>query len=177
MDARQSCLDVLASRFPSVQTIRCDLNFPDQLPRESFEVVHCYGILYHLERPADLIRYLGEICSDFTVLETCVQGHEVGVEIVDEVLGDYTQSSTGRGCRPGRKWVFEELKKHFPFVYVTTTQPNHVEFPTNWLDLSDAPPLIRSVFVASKRALGLPTLTTVLVDKQERYRSLAAKAN
>lgn len=52
VDARQECLDVLRQRYPEVTTVQCDLNSPEKLlGLGSFDVVHCYGILYHLERP------------------------------------------------------------------------------------------------------------------------------
>jgi SAM-dependent methyltransferase len=50
VDVRQICLDFLAQRFPGVRTMRCDLNEPGPL-RDfgTFDIVHCCGILYHLE--------------------------------------------------------------------------------------------------------------------------------
>src|ERR1019366_1504863 len=81
---------------------------------------------------------------------------------------DFTQSSTGRGCRPTREWVFEALGGYFPFVYQTHTQPNHPEFPIDWKHLTYAPPLLRAVFVASKQPLDLPSLSPRLLDVQQR---------
>jgi hypothetical protein len=169
VDARQECLDVLAQRFAGVRTLLCDLNAPACLPDIGiFDIVHCYGILYHLEDPATLLAYMGQVCSGFAIVETCVSADTTGpVQLVDEVREDYTQSLTGRGCRPARRWVFETLRMFFPFVYHTRTQPLHPEFPINWHDLSGAPPLIRAIFVASKRLLDLPSLSPVLLDIQE----------
>ncbi len=49
VDARQDCLDVLKQRYPGAKAELCDLNDPAALgPLGSFEVIHCYGILYHL---------------------------------------------------------------------------------------------------------------------------------
>jgi hypothetical protein len=168
VDSRQACLNMQMQRFPYVQTVLSDLNFPAPLrDLGTFEVIHCYGILYHLEKAADLISYMGEACSGFAIVETCVSA-DAGDHVVSEESEDYTQSSTGRGCRPTRKWVFEQLGRSFPFVYQTRTQPPNPEFPTNWNDLTDAPPLVRAVFVASKHPLDLPTLSAVLLDEQEQ---------
>ena len=168
VDSRQACLNMLMQRFPDVQTVLCDLNFPARLrDLGTFDVIHCYGILYHLEKPADLISYMGEACSGVAVVETCVSA-DAHDHVVSEESEDYTQSSTGRGCRPTRKTVFEQLRCSFPFVYQTRTQPPNPEFPTNWNDLTDAPPLVRVVFVASKHPLDLPTLSAVLLDDQEQ---------
>jgi len=170
VDARQDCLDVLKQRYPAVQTELCDLNDPAPLgPLGVFEVIHCYGILYHLEEPSQLIRYMGEASSGLAIVETCVQAGKTQTAVtVDETIEDFTQSSTGQGCRPTREWVFEALGRGFPFVYQTQTQPNHPEFPIDWKDLTNAPPLVRAVFVASKQPLDLPSLSPRLLDVQRR---------
>jgi len=171
VDARQDCLDCLKERYPDAGTRLCDLNEPSPLADlGTFDVVHCYGILYHLENPASLIGYIAEACRGIAIVETCVVAADSGdVNHIEEAAGDYTQSSTGRGCRPGRRWVFEELRRVFPFVYHTRTQPNHPEFPLDWYDLNGAPPLVRAVFVASKQPLNLPSLSPILLDVQEPF--------
>jgi SAM-dependent methyltransferase len=171
VDSRQECLDALVQRFPGVRALRCDLNEPDPL-RElgSFDVVHCYGILYHLEKPELLLRYMGEACTGVAIVETCVSAaRTASIESVNEIHADYTQSSTGHASRPTRQWVFEELGRYFQFVYHTKTQPAHPEFPTDWNNLQGTPPLIRSVFVASKTPLELPALSSKLLDVQSRF--------
>ncbi len=170
VDARQDCLDVLKQRHPGVQTVLCDLNAPARLhDLGPFDVIHCYGILYHLEDPSRLLAYMGEACSGLAIVQTCVLGDKGRrVDLVEETVADYTQSSTGRGCRPTREWVYEELGRFFPCVYHTRTQPNHPEFPVDWNALGSAPPLIRSIFVASKHPLDVPTLSPELLDVQER---------
>jgi len=170
VDSRQECLDALAQRFPDVRTKRCDLNEPDLLVALGrFDIVHSYGILYHLEKPEALLRYIGEACTGVAVVETCVSAARTSaVDFKDEIRADYTQSSTGRASRPTRQWVFEELGRYFPFVYHTKTQPAHPEFPTDWNNLQGTPPLIRAVFVASKMPLDLPTLSSKLLDVQSR---------
>ena len=172
VDARQECLNLLKERFPGVRTVLCDLNAPGQLTDlGAFDVIHCYGILYHLENPSHLLAYMGQACNGLAIVETCVlPDSDSKVQLVNEALEDYTQSSTGRGCRPTRKWVFAELRASFPFVYHTRTQPLHPEFPVDWNDLSGAPALIRSIFVASKYALDLTSLSPTLLDVQGHAR-------
>jgi SAM-dependent methyltransferase len=170
VDARQDCLDMLQRRYPDAQTVLCDLNDPAALSDLGvFDAIHCYGILYHLEEPIRLIRYMGEVCTGLAVVETCVRGDQSqSAGIVAEASEDFTQSSTGVGSRPTRAWVFEALGSCFPFVYQTQTQPNHPEFPVDWRDLSHATPLTRAVFVASKQPLDMPSLQARLGDVQHR---------
>jgi hypothetical protein len=168
VDSRQECLDELVRRFPGVQTIRCDLNEPEPLKEAGrFDIIHCYGILYHLETPGKLLACMGEVCDGIAIVETCVSPESGSkVEVVEEVDEDYTQSSTGHGSRPTRQWVFEKLREFFPYVYQTRSQPVHPEFPVNWSDVSGAPPLIRAVFVGSKRPLELPSLSPEITNQQ-----------
>ena len=74
----------------------------------------------------------------------------------------------------GRKWEYNmfpfswnELKKHFPHVYMTVTQPNHEQFAIDWTAPDKHPvKLVRAVFVASRHALDSDQLTTSIPDHQ-----------
>jgi SAM-dependent methyltransferase len=176
VDGREECLNALRIRFPQVRTLQLDLNHPAGLRAMGwFEVIHCYGLLYHLEKPEALIETIGRLCTDFAVIETCLSvGDVAGVEFADET-DDYTQSLTRKGCRPTRPWMFDTLRRSFPFVYVTRTQPDHPEFPNEWDVPLDHLKNIRSVFVASQRQMPLPTLSPECLDHQERFNPGGAK--
>src|SRR6266536_3069634 len=59
-EARQENLRLLRQRYPSADVRRLDLEDPVTLPGAPFDVVYCYGTLYHLSRPAPAIRYLSD---------------------------------------------------------------------------------------------------------------------
>lgn len=125
---------------------------PDQV--ESCQIVHCYGLLYHLSKPAPAITWMAEHCTEMLLLETCVSmGDEVALRRVAESAADPSQALRGEGVRPTRRWVFEELKKNFPHVYIPRTQPNHPEFPLDWSAPRAGDVLSRAVFVATREAL------------------------
>jgi len=169
-DARVECIDQIRRHFPSVRTAVVDMNNPRELTTFGiFEIVHCYGLLYHLEDPATAIRALAAACTDLLLLETCVSPRGSGINRTPEIQADYTQSITGAGCRPGRKWVFETLRKYFPFVYQTCTQPAHEEFPTDWTALPRDAGLMRIVTVSSRHELQNPLLSDALLDHQDRF--------
>ena len=169
-DAREECLQELKTRFPQVQTLRIDMDHPQELLRAgTFDIVHCYGLLYHLESPEAAIAAMSQACSNLLLLETCVsEGSGHFINVVEEVRGDFTQSIEGRGCRPTRSWVFDTLKRYFPYVYQTRTQPNHPEFPTDWTNIPADHGLIRIVLVASRRPCDLHVLSPVLLDRLDR---------
>jgi hypothetical protein len=167
IDARDECLEPLRQRYPQVRTWKRDLNRRDALRGLGhFEVIHCYGLLYHLEYPEILIAAMREACCGFSIIETnLTPGRDESVLYVDEVT-DSTQSLTNRGCRPTRAWVFRELRKYFPYVYLTRTQPENPQFPLDWTRSLDDIPIIRSVFVAAVHEMSLPALSPELLDRQ-----------
>lgn len=134
---------------------------------ERFDIVYCYGLLYHVGDPALVIRLMAERCSGLLLLETAVSfGAEEAVNVVTEP-DQVHQAFHGIGCRPTRPWLLTCLKQHFEHVYVPVTQPAHAEFPSDW---SAAPQtaLTRAVFIAARRPLDLPTLLDYLPDKQPK---------
>ncbi len=170
-EARQENLRLLRKRYPSADVRRLDLEDPVTLPGAPFDVVYCYGTLYHLSRPAPAIRYLSDNCSRTLLLETCVSfGDELTVNRTPEDRRAPSQALSGTGCRPTRPWMMRELQKHFEFVYVPVTQPNHDEFPIDWTrrDRHGAV-LARAVFVASRSHVESPLLATELPAEQRRH--------
>lgn len=155
-DARPKNLKVLRARYPHLRVERLDLDFPQNgAIDQSFDIVHCYGLLYHLSRPAEAIEFMARHCRRMLLLETVVSpGNKETILFCKEAVRNPTQSASGQGCRPGRNWVFDQLRRHFEFVYMPTTQPNHEEFPLDWAAL---PPetrvLSRAVYVASRQAI------------------------
>lgn len=135
-----------------------------------FDVVHCYGLLYHLSNPARLFASTSRV-GNRLLLETCVSfGDEGRTNGCEEDRAIFSQALHGKGCRPTRQWIFEKLKLQYEYVYATKTQPRHPEFPTEW----DAPdnlrqPLSRAVFIASHSSISNPNLLTELPDRQVRW--------
>jgi ubiquinone/menaquinone biosynthesis C-methylase UbiE len=133
----------------------------------SFDIIHCYGILYHLSNPKPFLESISSK-ANLLLLETCVSPDhcEYGPHIVQENKKDPTQAISGMGCRPVRKWIFDVLKDKFNYVYLPKTQPNHPEFPKIWteMDKQESNGLIRAVFIASQIELLNENLTERIID-------------
>jgi Methyltransferase domain len=174
-EARQDNLRVLADRYPGERIAHLDLENPQPLPGMPFDVVHCYGLLYHLGNPAAALQFLAEHCRRILFLETCVSfGDDKSVHLVAEQITDPTQAVSGTGCRPTRPWLFEQLQLHFPHVYCPITQPNHDEFPLDWTapkqhQAKHGHGLVRAVFVASRSPLQNDQLSPHLLDTQSAH--------
>jgi SAM-dependent methyltransferase len=152
-----------------VKIVDFDLE-PEKLEKFGrFDLVHCYGLLYHLARPARFLSVVSRV-GECLLLETAVTfGNEPTLNPCREMSSKPSQALHGEGCRPTRKWVFDELKLLYPYVYVTRTQPRHRDFPTDWTrSVPDGPPL-RSVFVASHSPIHNSNLLTELPLQQARW--------
>jgi hypothetical protein len=139
--------------------------------RDPFDVVHCYGLLYHLGKPAEALTFLIENATSMLFLETCVSfGESEEVNLVSEPQADLTQAYSATGCRPTRPWVFNRLRELFAHVYVPTTQPCHPEFPLDWTNRKEhTADLQRAVFIASRQKLENEFLSTSLIMHQTRH--------
>jgi hypothetical protein len=163
-EPREDNLNVIRRRFNSdpnvaVEQLNLDGAFPAAAPR--YDVVYCYGVLYHLSRPGEALAWMCDRAAGLLLLETCVSfSGEDKPFPVSEKASLQSQAITGAGCRPSRVWVMNRLREKMPQVYVTATQPWHEEFPLDWTapGPTSSTGLARAVFVASRAPLNLPTL-------------------
>lgn len=171
-EARKENLKILRSRYPGIEVRHLDVEKADPGFRETFDVVYCYGCLYHLQHPGAAIEVMARHCGKLLLMETCVSYADAELlNPCDENPGDPTQSVSGHGCRPTRKWVYNQLKKYFEFVYLPKTQPWHEQFPLDWTTAPPENKLTRAIFVASREKLNNGCLTEGIPLKQERQRS------
>ena len=163
-DARPENVLALRQRFPDCRIDRLDLSGAGATLNERFEVVHAYGLLYHVRDPESAIRFMSSCCEGVLLLETVVHPSSDGPNVVAEDARDPTQAADGLGCRPGRSWLFHILRSHFSHVYVPITQPRHEEFPLDW-DAVHAARHARAIFVCSRAPLPLSSLREELVSR------------
>lgn len=172
-DVRPENLKILEKRFSghmNVEIRALDLNYSQNLGRE-FDVIHCYGLLYHLQDPRQGLEFLAEHCNDLLLLESCVSyGQGAEINLITESSNSSDQAYSGTGCRPTRAWIWNTLKELFPYVYMTRTQPAHEQFPLDWDSRPvDSGNLSRMIFIGSRSCLDSnPELYNSLENKQFR---------
>jgi SAM-dependent methyltransferase len=170
-DARPSLVRFIRKRY-GIRAEQLDVESePDRLEQFGrFDILHCYGLLYHLSDPDGFLRYASRI-ADCLILETCVSpGSDFSLNPVTENATIPSQAFHGRGCRPTRRWIFETLNRYYEHVYTTKTQPHHQEFPVDWSTVSCEPAtLSRAVFLASHQAVQNSKLTTTLPMKHRDW--------
>jgi hypothetical protein len=173
-DSRKENVAEMRRRHPDRNVAQLDLEHSDEiLAAGAFDIVFCYGTLYHLSDPEQTLRALAEV-SSLILLETCcTPGDTEDVNIVSEQLTVRNQSNSGRGCRPTRPWVLRQVRDCWGHGYLPLTQPDHGEFPLAWSDLQhEVRPTenTRAILVGSRSALDNPLLTEDIPETQSRYR-------
>jgi SAM-dependent methyltransferase len=123
------------------------------------QVVFCYGLLYHLDDPVKAIADMASRCAETLLLETSVSDRDDDwISFNKEDAQNVTNSVTGRGCLPTRRWVLNRLREHFAHVYWPTAQPEHDQFRLDRPDGPERKRRSRAVFVASRTPLAGPLL-------------------
>lgn len=164
-EVRDENLEIIRQRFPHLTTLRLDMEKPPEFNGLQYDIVHCYGLLYHVENPIVSLEYLSKCCKGMLFLETCVSTNiDLGVNKIEE-LDDQTQAFSRIGSRPTRQLIWEYLRNLFPYVYMPKTQPAHEEFPLNW-EAPDLSNLTRSVFIASRAKIESDLLSEDLLMLQ-----------
>jgi 2-polyprenyl-3-methyl-5-hydroxy-6-metoxy-1,4-benzoquinol methylase len=93
LEGRLENVEILKSRFPSVETLWLGLDDDETSDLGRFEIVYAYGLLYHLADPRRAITRMSAWCSDLLLLETCVSFRvEAAVNAVGEDAADLSQS-------------------------------------------------------------------------------------
>lgn len=185
VDARQSVIEEHVNRYPHRKNRLkvIDLNMPGALSDlGNFDLVFCYGLLYHLGNPKMAIKNMAKVGKTLIVCTLSNPVDNMAINYCSEDKSDANQSYCGKSCRPARDWVMRELYKFYKYVYHTKTQPRHIEFPLNWPQHyhEDYHPNIstyntRAVFVASHNHQDNPLLSSVLLNEQSAY--IAPRAN
>jgi len=169
-EGRPENLELLQARYPKLLVALLDMDQPEMDSDTLFDIVYCYGLLYHLKNPVEAIAFMSQHCTDMLLLETCVSyGEEEAINPCHEWAESPSQAVSGWGCRPNRRWIYNQLKQHFDFVYLPVTQPNHEQFPTDWSVNPQNDLLSRSVFIASRSAIQNPLLVEELLIQQRKH--------
>lgn len=117
-------------------------------------VLFCFGLLYHLDQPLAALQEMAASCNELLILETCVSyTAEETIEYLNEDATDLTNSVSGQGCLPSRRWIYNRLSELFDYVYMPLTQPAHDQFRLDWRRREPPPGRHRAIFVATRSQL------------------------
>lgn len=166
-DGRKDNVEAMRKRFPhrDIRILNL-LDYKAYLDLGSFDIVFCYGTLYHTPQPAEILSALSKICRQMILLETCVTpGSHLDVHLLRE-SSTIDQAIGTIGCRPTRPWITQKLKEYYGYSYVSKTQPHHPDFDLDW-DIPLKKLNHRAIFVGSKIPLQNQLLLQELPSVQE----------
>ena len=168
-DGRAENVAEIARRHPGVKTAIVDLEQDSPIELGRFDVIYCYGLLYHLSNPQRALARLADVCDGQLLLETAVSPGTHDELLLVRDPDAFNQAISGIGCRPTRLWILNRLKSLFGYGYIPRTQPDHVDFPADWVH-TPIQTMHRSIFVGSRTPLALPTLTDTVPTEQPIFR-------
>jgi SAM-dependent methyltransferase len=166
IDARYENIEEMAERYPTIEGHVADVqSFP--LSRfGQFDVIHCYGLLYHLENPVAALRNISVVCDDLLILETIICDSSLPVLVAADEALQANQAISGIGSRPSPSFVAMALNRvGFPYVYMTLTLPDHPDFHFEWqndFSTTRGKNNMRCVFVASRTPQASRSLLSLL---------------
>jgi SAM-dependent methyltransferase len=164
-EARAENVDELRRRLPTVDVAEADVE--ESLENlGSFDVVFCYGLLYHLENPLRALRNMAAVCTDLLLIETMVCDARVPVLRLEDETKAVNQALRGLAHRPSPSYLALALNRvGFDHVYAATHPPDHHDYRFSWLDNLDTArdgALLRGVFIASRTPREQRSLTSLL---------------
>ena len=168
VDGREENIVALQSQYPNLTAHVVNVDTDSLVKFGKFDIVFCYGLLYHLENPLRALRNMKAVCGELLLLETLICDHSLPLlQLVDEPLIE-NQALGGLGCRPSPSYVVQALSRvGYLHVYAPKEPPLYRDFQIKWKNnlewWRDDHPL-RCVFIASTTKLQNPQLISLLED-------------
>jgi SAM-dependent methyltransferase len=164
-EARAENVDELRRRLPTVDASEADVE--ESLEHfGSFDVVFCYGLLYHLESPLRALRNMAAVCTDLLLIETMVCDARLPVLRLEDETTSVNQALGGLAHRPSPSYLAVALNRvGFDHVYAAAHPPDHPDYRFSWVDNLDTArdgALLRGIFVASRTPRAEPGLASLL---------------
>jgi hypothetical protein len=162
VDGRSENVAELKRRHPNVDARVADLQTVETRDLGIFDVIHCFGLLYHLDSPVAAMRRLHEMCGRLLILETMICDSSAPLSVLVDETKAASQAMDALGCRPSPSFVALALNRvGFEFVYGAAVPPRHPDFQFAWkdnLETTRGGVPLRCIFVASKTPLDLRSL-------------------
>lgn len=162
VDGREENIAQLRQLYPDRRAVVVDVESDRLLEQGAFDVVFCYGLLYHLSDPLGFIDRAARICREYLIIETCITDAEDPLLFLINDPDDPTMALHAVASRPSSSYVATCLRlSGFDHLYSPRSLPDHQDFLYRRRgDLSylrDGKPL-RDIFIAARQPLENPRL-------------------
>ncbi len=157
VDGRQQNVVEAQRRNPDIRFVRLDAEDPAMKALGKFDLVFCFGLLYHLENPFLTIRHLHEMTRSLLLVEGVTYlGDEPIMGFVDESSWE-DQGLRNCAFYPTEACLIKMMyRAGFPNVFRSATMPDHSEYRD-----SVESKRIRTVLAASTVQVSPGLLTSV----------------
>ena len=154
VDGREDNVREMARLYPAIEGRVGDVQTMDLGVLGSFDVVHAFGLLYHLDSPVAALRRMERVCRRLLLVETIVCDSAQPLMILADETMSVNQALAGIGCRPSPSFVAMAMNRiGFPYVYGAAKPLDHPDFQFAWrnsLETARDGHNLRAVFVASR---------------------------
>jgi len=128
-DAREENVEEAQRRFPGIAFGQGDMEDPKVASLGRFDLVLCFGLLYHLENPLRAIRNLRAITGKCLLLESMCVPEERSTLLLRQERRQDDQSLTELACYPSESSLVKMLYgAGFAKVYRVAQLPDHDDF-------------------------------------------------
>jgi hypothetical protein len=162
VDGRLENIRRLRELYPDRRAQVVDVQTEQLSEHGQWDIVFCYGLLYHLADPLAFLRRAGGICRELILVETCITDSEDRLVFLVDDPDDETMALDAVASRPSPPYVITALRlAGFEHVYSPVQLPRHRDFDyerrNDRTHLRDGD-VMRDIFIGSRRQLRLPTL-------------------
>jgi SAM-dependent methyltransferase len=154
VDAREENVLEARRRFPHLAFKVADAEDPNLCESGMFDIVFCFGLLYHLENPFRTIRTLAAMASDILLVETMVYPSPEPILVLMDEIEANDQAMKTVAYYPSELGVIKMmLQAGFVETYIPLELPAHPEFEENEVGFRR-----RTVVIGAKSGLDLSSL-------------------
>lgn len=157
VDGREENIAELRRLYPDRRARVVDVESEALEAQGEFDIVFCYGLLYHLADPFAFLARAARICREMLLVETCIADAEEPLTMLVRDPDDPTMALRSLASRPSPAYVVAALRAAgFEHVYSPVKLPDHEDF--RYPRLNDLAHLrdgnaLRDIFVASRSEL------------------------
>jgi SAM-dependent methyltransferase len=166
-DARRENIERMHELYPGHEGHVADVQRDDLTQFGRFDIVFCYGLLYHLEDPIAALRNMAAACDDLLLIETMVCDSTAPVLRLEDEYLSANQALRGLAQRPSPTWVSTALDRiGFHNVYLPERPPQHPDYLFEWRDNLETARdghLLRAIFVAGRQPVTGDGLTPLVL--------------
>lgn len=154
VDARPENIAEAQGRFPEIGFSVCNVEERSSTHLGCFDLVLCFGLIYHLENPFRAVRNLSAITGKVLLLESLAVRDSKQTMLMTREDDAEDQSLTTVAFYPSEQCLVDMCyAAGFTFVYRVNPLPDHEEFRS-----SLGRKRRRTLLLAARKEMGIPSL-------------------